>query len=172
MKELNLPNVTLMVSVTSWFIQFGAQLFALIVVARTVAQAPPRSFAMLQGEYGYNSSVFWETVPLITFVTLLIALVSNWKTRRRNLLLLALAMFIIAGLMAGILLEPIFDELKATGYRDEIDPIMQARAATWYALDWAVWSLGFVAGSSLLLALIRPPTRSRELSVHDSQHAT
>lgn len=78
MKELNLPNVTLMVSVTSWFIQFGAQLFALIVVAGTVAQAPPRSFAMLQGEYGYNSSVFWETVPLITFVTLIIALVSNW----------------------------------------------------------------------------------------------
>ena len=172
MKELNLPNVTLMASVASWFIQFGAQLFALIVVARTVAQAPPRSFAMLQGEYGYNSSVFWETVPLITFVTLLIALVSNWKTRRRNLLLLALAMFIIAGLMAGILLEPIFDELKATGYRDEIDPIMQARAATWYALDWAVWSLGFVAGTSLLLALIRPVTNSKEISADNPQQAT
>ena len=81
-------------------------------------------------------------------------------------------MFIIAGLMAGILLEPIFDELKATGYRDEIDPIMQARAATWYALDWAVWSLGFVAGTSLLLALIRPPTSSRELSADNDHHAT
>ena len=171
MKELNLSNATLMAAVASCFIQFGAQLFALIVVAGTVAEAPPRSFAMFQGEYGYNSSIFWNMVPPITFVLLIIALVMNWKTRRRNLLLLALTMFIVAGLMAGFLLEPIFDEMKATGYRDEIDPILQSRAATWYALDWAVWSLGFVAGLSLLLALIRPVTILREVSADNSQNA-
>jgi hypothetical protein len=33
MKELNLLNVTLMAAVASCFIQIGAQLFALIVVA-------------------------------------------------------------------------------------------------------------------------------------------
>ena len=171
MKELNLPNVTLMASVASCFIQFGAQLFALVVVAGTVAEAPPRSFAMFQGEYGYNSSIFWNTVPLITFVLLIITLVTNWKTRRRNLLLLALTMFIIGGLMAGFVLEPIFEEMKATGYRDEIDPILQSRAATWYALDWAVWSLGFVAGISLLLALIRPVTISGKVLADNSQNA-
>ena len=58
MKELNLSNVTLMAAVASCFIQFGAQLFALVVVASTVAEAPPRSFAMFRGEYGYNSSIF------------------------------------------------------------------------------------------------------------------
>ena len=57
-KELNLPNVTLMALVASCFIQIGAQLFALVVVASTVSEAPPRSFAMFQGEYGYNSSAF------------------------------------------------------------------------------------------------------------------
>ena len=171
MKELNLPNVTLMALVASCFIQFGAQLFALIVVAGTVSEAPPRSFAMFQGEYGYNSSSFWNTVPPITFVLFIIALVTNWKTQRRNLLLLALTMFIFGGLMAGFFLEPVFDEMKAMGYRDEIDPVLQSRAATWYALDWAVWSLGFVAGLSLLLALIRPVTIPREVSADNSQNA-
>lgn len=171
MKELNLPNVTLMASVASFFIQFGAQLFALVVVAGTVAKAPPRSFAMFQGEYGYNSSVFWDAVPAITFVLLIIALVANWKTRRRNLLFLALTTFVIGGLLAGVFLEPIFDEIKATGYRDEIDPFLQSRAATWYALDWAVWSLGFLGGLSLLVALIRPVKLPMDVSAENSQNA-
>ncbi|MDQ4121245.1 MAG: hypothetical protein M3209_07350 [Acidobacteriota bacterium] len=169
MKELNLPNVTLIALVASCFIQLGAQLFALVVVAGTVAEAPPRSFAMFQGEYGYNSSHFWSTVPPITFVLFIIALVTNWKTRRRNLLLLALTMFIVGGLVAGFFLEPVFDQMKAAGYRDEIDPVLQSRAAMWYFLDWAVWSLGFVAGLALLLALIRPVV-PREVLADSSQN--
>jgi len=49
MKELNLPNVTLIALVASCFIQIGAQLFALVVIASTVAEAPPRSFVMFEG---------------------------------------------------------------------------------------------------------------------------
>ncbi len=171
MKELNLKNVTLIASVASCFIQFGAQLFALVVIASTVAEAPPRSFAMFQGEYGYNSSAFWSTVPPITFVLLVIALVTNWKTGRRKLLLLALTMFLVGGLVAGLFLEPVFDEMKAMGYRDEVDPMLQSRAATWYALDWAVWGMAVVAGLALLLALIRPVTTLKQAATGSSHHA-
>ena len=155
MKRLNLPNVTLMALVASCFIQIGAQLFALVVVAGTVSQAPPRSFAMLQGEYGYNSSAFWNTVPAITFVLFVVALVANWRTPRRKLLFIALTLFIVGGLVAGLYLEPTFDEMKALGYRDEVDPMLQSRAATWYVLDWAVWGTGLVSGVALLCALPR-----------------
>ena len=171
MKELNLPNVTLMASVASCFIQIGAQLFALVVVAGTVSEAPPRSFAMFEGGYGYNSGAFWSTVPPITFVLFVIALVANWKTGRRKLLLLALTMFLVGGLVAGLFLEPVFDEMKAMGYRDEVDPVLQSRAATWYALDWAVWGVAVVAGLALLLALIRPVTTPKQVTVSSSQHA-
>jgi hypothetical protein len=80
-------------------------------------------------------------------------------------------MFIVSGLVVGFFLEPIFDEMKAAGYRDEIDPFLQSRAATWYALDWTVWSFGSVAGLSLLLALIRPVTIAREVSADNSQNS-
>ena len=63
MKELSRANLTLAAVVASCFIQIGAQLYALVVVAGTVAKAPPRSFAMFEGEYGYDSSAFWNTVP-------------------------------------------------------------------------------------------------------------
>ena len=103
----------MMALVASCFMQIGAQLFALSVVASTVSAAPPRSFAMLQGEYGYDSSAFWSTLPTITSVLFLIALIANWKTTRRKLLLLALSLFITGGLAAGLYLEPVFDEMKA-----------------------------------------------------------
>jgi len=171
MKELNARNLTLMALVASCLTQIGAQLYALSVVASTVSAAPPRSFAMLQGEYSYNSSAFWNTVPTITAVLFVIALVANWKTSRRKLLLFALALFVIAGLVAGLYLEPVFDEMKAIGFRDEVDPVLQRRAARWYALDWAVWALGAVAGVTLLVALIRPATTLKVTSVSSSQHA-
>ena len=161
MKELNVRNITLMALVASCLIQIGAQLFALSVVARTVSAAPPRSFAMLQGEYGYDSSAFWSTVPLITSALFVVALVANWKTPRRKLLLLALTLFVVGGLAAGLYLDPLFDEMKAAGFRDEVDPVLQSRAASWYAADWAVWVTGALAGITLLLALIRSGSDSK-----------
>jgi len=158
MKELNFRNLTMMALVACCLMQVGGQLFAVSMVASTVSAAPPRSFAILQGEYRYDSSAFWSVVPTITFALFVIALVANWKTPRRNLLLLALSLFIIAGLAAGIYLEPMFDEIKAIGFRDDVDPVLQSRAAIWYAFDWAVWSIGASAGVTLLLALVRPVT--------------
>jgi len=111
MKKLNFPNLTLIALVASCLVQVGAQLFALSVIASTVSAAPPRSFAMLQGEYGYNSSAFWDTVPMITFVLFIVALLTNWKNQRRKLILFALTLFIIGGLVAGFFLEPVFADM-------------------------------------------------------------
>src|SRR5688572_16904093 len=128
MKELNLRNVTMMALVACCLMQIGAQLFALSVVASTVSAAPPRSFAILQGEYRYDSSAFWSTLPVITFSLFIIGLVANWKTPRRKFILVALTLFVIAGLAAGLYLEPVFEEMKAIGFRDEVDPVLLRRA--------------------------------------------
>jgi len=144
--------------IVSCFIQIGAQLFAVSVIARTVQSAPPRSFAIFEGPYGYDSSAFWQTVPPITSVLFLAALVANWKTHRRNLLLGAFTLFLVGGAVAGFYLDPAFADIMAVGYRDQVDPVLQARAAKWYAFDWAVWVLSLAAGVTLLGALARPVT--------------
>ena len=63
MQGLNVKNVTLMALVAACLVQVGAQLFALSVVASTVSAAPPRSFAILQGEYRYDSTAFGVRFP-------------------------------------------------------------------------------------------------------------
>ena len=95
-------------------------------------------------------------MPPITAVFLVIALVANWKTSRRWLLITAFALFILGGLLAGILLEPEFARITEGGYHDWVDPQLRERARSWYALDWATWSLTLFAGIALLLALAHP----------------
>jgi hypothetical protein len=162
MKELSLRNVALMALIASWFIQIGGQVFALLSVDRILVAAPPRSFAMLDGPYRYDSEVFWSTVPMISAVLLITTLAANWKTPRRKLLLLAFVLLIGGALVSVFYLDPVFNELNALGYRDEVDPTLQTRAATWYAMDWAVWSVALVGGLTLLLALIQPVNTSKE----------
>ena len=156
MTRRSLPNITLIALIVSCFVQIGAQLFAISIIARVVQSAPPRSFAILEGSYRYDSSAFWQTVPPITAVLFLVALISNWKTDRRRLLIGAFSLFIIGGVVAGVYLEPMFARIIAVGYRDVVDPDLQARAATWYAMDCGVWVLGLAAGITLLWALARP----------------
>lgn len=152
----------------SCLLQIGAQLFAVSVVASTVSQAPPRSFAMLEGKYGYNSSSFWNTVPPITFLLFIISLITNWNTQRRKLILFALTLFIIGGLVAGFFLEPFFADMVKRGYSDQVDLTLQVQAKRWYIFDWMVWALGLVAGLTLLVALTQPLKTLAHTTTKDS----
>ena len=49
MRELNIRNITLIALISSCFMQIGGQFFALSVVVRKISEAPPRSFAILEG---------------------------------------------------------------------------------------------------------------------------
>ena len=58
MNKYTVKNIALIASIVSCFIQIGAQLFAIVVIVRTAIAAPPRSFAIFEGEYGYDSNLF------------------------------------------------------------------------------------------------------------------
>ena len=169
MKELNLRNVIMMRA--GGVLPDAGRRSALCPVCccQHGVSGSTRSFAILEGPYRYDSSAFWNTVPTITFVLFIIALVANWNTPRRKLLVLALSLFMIAGLAAGLYLEPMFDEMKAIGFRDEVDPVLQARAATWYAADWAVWSTGAAAGVALCWRSYARPHPRRRQSENDQR---
>ncbi|HEX6279119.1 MAG TPA: hypothetical protein VFZ49_03800 [Pyrinomonadaceae bacterium] len=156
MKRLNLPTLTLMALTGSSLIMSGAQLFAVSIIASTVSKAPPRSFAIFSGEYAYDSRAFWDVVPTIVFVLFLVAVVTNWKTPRRNYVLAALGLFVLSGFIAFLYLEPTFDAMIAQGFSDHVDPVMQRNAATWYMVDWASWCVLFAASLTLLFALVQP----------------
>jgi hypothetical protein len=162
-RALSLPNLSLIAAVVSCLIQVGAQLFAIVVVVATVTEAPPRSLAMLAGDHGYDSGPFWDVVPMVTFVPLLVAFATNWKTPRRRLLLGAAVAFVVAGLFAALVMGPVQADVVSAGYSDAVDEGLRARAAWWHTLDWISWALVLVVGLLLSVALATPvpdrPTR-------------
>jgi hypothetical protein len=157
-QRITLANASLVAVTASWLIQLGAGIFALSVIGRVLIAAPPRSFAMLEGAYGYDSSAFWEVMPAITGLLLLVAIVANWKTRRRGLLFGALALFVCTGIFMGGYVGPILSEIVAGGYQDMVDPQLQRRTLGWYQLDWAGKGLDVAAIVILVVALMRPQT--------------
>lgn len=153
-----LPNLTLAMAAIGALLQAGAQLFAVMVVVGTVTQAPPRSLAMYAGEYGYNSAPFWEVVPAIILLLLLVALAANWRTARRRFVISAVGAFVLAGLFAALVAGPLQAELLATDFADSVDPALTALAARWHRLDWAAWALALVPGILLVSAIFVPPS--------------
>jgi hypothetical protein len=161
-RTLSLPNLSLIAANVSCLVQAGAQLFAIVIVVATLAEAPPRSLAMLAGEYGYDSGPFWDVVPMVSAALLLLALVTNWKTPRRRLLLAATVAFVVAGLFAAFVMAPVQADVVSVAYRDTVDEGLRARAARWHTLDWISWALTLIVGLLLLIALAIPvPDRSR-----------
>ncbi len=92
---------------------------------------------MYAGAYGYDSGPFWEVMPTVTLGLLLLALVDNWRTPRRRLLLAAMALFIVAGLFAVFVMGPIQTAVVGAGYSNAVDETLRVQAARWYMLDWA-----------------------------------
>jgi hypothetical protein len=158
MRRPTIANVSLIPAVVSALLQAGAQLFAIAVVVRTVTAAPPRSLAMYAGEYGYKSGPFWEMMPTVTLGLLIVALVGNWRTPRRRLLLAAVGLFIAAGIFTVVVMGPVQDAVVGVGYRDAVDEALRVQAARWLLLDWVAWALTLGTGVVLAASLaVRVP---------------
>ena len=160
MTRRSLANVTLIALIVSCFAQIGAQLFAIYhrpcraISPATLLCHPGRTVPLRQQRLLADCSADHNG-------TLSCRSHRKLEDDRRKLLLGAFTLFLIGGVVAGVYLEPMFAKMIAIGYRDVVDPDLQARAATWYALDWGVWVLGLAAGIALLCALARPATNSR-----------
>ena len=110
--QLNkIGNLSLLSLIGGLFIQIGAQLFALLIIVRTLIKAPPESLAMLNAPYGYDSSIYWDVFPNITFILFVLAIICNWKNGHRNWILFAFVFYFVAGLCAIFVVGPLFTQL-------------------------------------------------------------
>ncbi|HEY0929855.1 MAG TPA: hypothetical protein VGE27_08030 [Gemmatimonas sp.] len=157
MRRVVWSNATLIAVAASYGIQIGAGVFALAVVGRVVSAAPPRSLALLEGPYRYDSSAFWQIMPAITGALFIATLIANWRTRRRVLLLSAFILFALGGVVSTTWLGSLYADFSSIGYQDTVDPALQGKAALWYTADWAARCGDALGGFLLLVALTRPP---------------
>lgn len=153
MNKLSL--VFLLFLIAAVFIQMGAQLFAITVIVSTMVESPPESFALIQGEFAYDSSKFWDIYPTILGSLFIIAIVFSWKTQFKKWILISFGIYIISALFAIFVLGPTHAEVLSMVLNETESNNLQNEALLWYRLDWILCILTFVTGIILLVPLFK-----------------
>lgn len=97
-------------------------------------------------------------MPTVTLGLLLLALAGNWRTPRRRLLLVAVALFIASGIFTVFVMSPVQEAVVAVGYSDTVDESLRVQGARWHMLDWVAWVLTLSTGVVLAASLaVRVP---------------
>lgn len=134
-----LKRLSLLMALSFSFMQAGAQLFAITVIVTSLTSNQPDSLSMLEGEYGYDSSPFWETFPNITTLFLIVALIANWKTSNRKYLLVGFGLFITGALYSIVILGP----------------ASESHASNWLMLDWILFAITILSCISLIIPFFK-----------------
>lgn len=157
MNELrDVKTLILIALVINYFIVAGADIFGQAAIAWTVLDAPPRSLDMFQAAYVYESAPFWRVTTTLLLVLIVAALIANWKTPRRRLLLITLVGYVVINAVSFAFILPEYGALVSSEFSDTVDLTLQARAATWEWVAFARWAVFTALGVLPLLALARP----------------
>ncbi len=137
------------------FIQVGASLFAISVNVSTLVKAPPASLAMVQGSYVFDPSVFWDNFPNFMLVVVILTLILNWKTPLRKWIIWGSVVYLISGIIAVFILEPVQTEFLSSEYANIIDPVLKEQGILWRNVSLCFLGVSILSGLVFILGYIK-----------------
>jgi hypothetical protein len=164
--KIKLANGSLILLALFYLIMLGGGNYEHLNVTTTVASAPPKSFAMMQGPYGFNPVKFWATFRPVTILLFIIAIITNWNfsSSRRKLILCAFALDVAVILSTFLYFAPATEIfIKATFNENAIDNTLFQSAQQWKNLNIIRLS-GIYISSLLLLVSLTKTNRSSKSS--------
>jgi hypothetical protein len=157
MATLGLRTISLMLSIVLWGTLLGGIAYSHLVYFPVYLSALPDSAVLVNGPYGLNEARFWLTIHPLLILSLIIALLLNWKLRsRRKLILISFAVYILLLVISVLYFVP---ELEAFRHSPEsgLPPSeWLARGQRWQRLSWLRGAICYVAFVPLLIALTKP----------------
>lgn len=163
MATLRLGTYSLFLAVVLWGTLLGGIAYSHLVYFPVYLSALPDSAVVVNGTYGLHEGIFWMTVHPLLILSLVAALVLNWKSKsRRKLILISLAVYALVLVVTQIYFIP---ELIAF----EQSPRSQVSAAEWVGrgqrwqhFSWIRGAIMYASIFPLLLALTKPVGVPRE----------
>ena len=156
-----LRTLLLILGCISFIVVMGGATYEHVGIVPVWTSAVPASLAMFQGEYGIVPWHFWIPIHPITVSLLVIALIANWRTPRRNYIIAGLGGYIAVLAATFTYFVPELFALMGTTYSATIDPKLTRRANVWETLSLVRLGVIFVIAVVLLLGLSKPsPDRS------------
>lgn len=163
MAKLRLGTYALFLAVTLWGTLLGGIAYSHLVYFPVYLSALPDSAVLVNGPYGLHEAIFWMTVHPLLILSLIVALVLNWKTRaRRKLILISLAIYFLVLVVTQSYFLP---ELMAFEQSPEskVSPSeWLARGQRWQRFSWIRGGVMYAGILPLLLALTKPFPKESE----------
>ena len=148
MRASRLGNTSLMLSVVLWGTLLGGIVYSHLVFFPVYMSALPDSSVVVNGPYGLHEGIFWMTIHPLLILSLVFALVANWRLReRRRLILVSLAVYVVVLAVSSLYFIP---ELIAF----ERSPQSGLPAAEWLARGQRWQRLSWVRGASMYAAFL------------------
>jgi len=154
---------SLMLAVILWGTLLGGITYSHLVYFPVYLSALPDSAIVVNGPYGLHEAIFWMTVHPLLILSLIVALVLNWKYKpSRKFILISCGVYLLALVVTQIYFLP---ELAAFAQSPESNVSAAewlARGQRWQIMSWIRGGVMYAAIVPLLIALTKPVSVSED----------
>jgi uncharacterized membrane protein len=146
-----------------WGTLLGGIAYSHLVYFPVYLSALPDSAVVVNGPYGLREAIFWMTIHPLLILSLVAALVLNWKYRpRRKLILISVAAYLLVLVVTQIYFLPELGAFEHSPASNVSASEWAARGLRWQRLSWARGAVMYAAILPLLLALTKPGIHGEE----------
>ena len=157
MATLRLSTVALMLSIVFWGTLLGGIAYSHLVYFPVYLSDLPDSAVLVNGPYALNEGRFWMTIHPLLLLSLLVALILNWRVRpRRKLIAISLIAYIVVIAVSALYFIPELFAFARSPQSGVAPAEWSVRAHRWEVLSWLRGSICYAFFVPLLLALTRP----------------
>lgn len=163
MTRFGLGTYSLFLAIIIWGTLLGGIFYSHIVYFPAYLSELPASAVVVNGKYGLDEVPFWMIVHPLLILSLIIALILNWKFKlRRNLIATSFGIYIVVLVVSNVYFIP---ELIAFSQSPESNiPAAEwlARSNRWQYLSWIRGTVCYLSFIPLLIALTKPADAPKE----------
>ncbi|HEY6230753.1 MAG TPA: hypothetical protein VIW64_05790 [Pyrinomonadaceae bacterium] len=157
MATRNLGTFVLMLAIVLWGTLLGGIAYSHLVYFPVYLSDLPASAVVVNGPYGLNEGIFWLTIHPLLIISLVAALILNWKTNsRRKLIAISFAVYVVVLLVSAFYFIPELTLFKHSPESTVPASEWLARGRRWQRLSWLRGTVMYVSFIPLLLALTKP----------------
>ena len=152
---MQFKNIIYALAALSFSVIIGAGIYEHIALWPVAFSEPPKSLSVFQGPYRLTPAPFWMSIHPITLIFFVAALIANWRTNRKQTLLITIAGYMLILVVTHIYFVPELMELTGTPFSDTVDPSLQDRGSLWINLSLIRAAILIVLSLNLLLTFAK-----------------
>ena len=150
----------LMLSIILYGVLLGGVVYAHMVFFPVYLSHLPESAAVVNGPYPIEEGIFWMTIHPLLVLSLMVSLIANWRTARRNLIAATLGWYVVVLIISSLYFIPQLGEFQQS-INSTPSPDWVERGHRWQHLSWIRGASLFVFSVPLLFALAKPGDEAR-----------